>query len=273
MKKIEFEEYQNILLNELKAFTDFCNKNGIVFLLGGGTAIGAVRHKGFIPWDDDIDIFIFKKDFDKLVDIVKSNPYVDEEKRYKLLLPAVEPNYYPFFKLIDTKTVCYERNVSKKYATGAWIDVFCLSYWSDNEKKARKQFKKEKLYETMNKVIIGGNYRTKKYKFLEIFARPVRALLLLLGKNSEYWCRKILSLDKYTKGKYVGNVCWPFAFEKERYKAEWFDELVDIQFEDIVCKIEKDYDKVLSNFYGDYMTMPPVEKQERHAPEAYYIDE
>ena len=125
----------------------------------------------------------------------------------------------------------------------------------------------------MNKLIIGGNYRQEKYKRMEFFAAPVRAILLLLGMDSEYWCRKIVALDKCSSGEFVGNICWPLTFAKERYKAEWFDELIDIPFEDTICKIAKNYDEVLTNFYGDYMTMPPIEKRVRHDPEAYYIDD
>lgn len=273
MRQIPFEEYQGVLLNSLKTFQKYCAENNIQVFLGGGSALGAVRHKGFIPWDDDIDLYIYKKDFNKLKALVEQNPYIDAEKRYKLLLPAVKPNYYPFFKVVDTKTICYERNISRKYAIGVWIDVFCLSYWAETTEKAEKQFKKQQFYKAMNKLVIGGNYSQGKYKRMEFVAAPARVILLLLGMNSEYWCRKIVALDKYTSGKFVGDVCWPLAFEKERYKSEWFDELIDMPFEDTVCKIAKNYDEILTNFYGDYMTMPPMEKRVRHDPEAYYIDD
>lgn len=273
MKPIPQDEYQRILLNCLKAFQDYCDHYGIDMFLGGGSALGAVRHKGFIPWDDDIDTYIFRKDYNKLLALAEKNPYIDTEKRYKILLPGVKPNIYPFFKVIDTKTICYEKNISKKYAIGVWLDVFCLSYWADNIKEAQKQFKRQQFYKKMNQLIIGGNYRIMKYKRMEILAAPVRTILMALGMNSEYWCRKIIALDKYTKGEYAGDVSWPLTFEKEHYRAEWFDELIEVPFEDTVCKIVKDYDKVLTNFYGDYMTLPPENKRIRHNPEAYYIDD
>lgn len=272
MRPIPIEEYHSILLNIMKAFQKYSNEQDIPFFVNGGTAIGAIRHKGFIPWDDDIDLFIYKRDFERLGRLAEEKPFIDQEKRYKLLLPGVTPNYSPFFKIIDTKTVVYEKNISKKYATGVWVDVFCLSYWNDNLEEAKKQFQRQQYYKRMNKIIIGGHYRDTKYKIMEVVAAPVRGVLLLLGKDSSYWCRKIIENDNCKQGEYAGNVCWPFSFEKEHYRAEWFSDLIDVPFEDTTCPIERDYDQVLRNFYGDYMIVPPKEKRIRHNPEAYYLD-
>lgn len=272
MRPIPIEEYHPLLLNIMKAFQLYSKEREIPFFVNGGTAIGAIRHKGFIPWDDDIDLFIYKHDFVKMEQFAKENPYIDKENRYRILLPGVPPNYYPFFKIVDTKTIVYEKNISKKFATGVWVDVFCMSYWNDNLEEARKQFKRQQRYKQMNKIIIGGNYRDKKYKYFELLAAPVRAVLLLMGKDSGYWCKKILENDNCSKGEFVGNICWPFSFEKEHYRAEWFDELIEVPFEDTTCPIEKDYDQVLRNFYGDYMIVPPEAKRVRHNPEAFYLD-
>ncbi|MCR4682632.1 MAG: LicD family protein [Clostridiales bacterium] len=272
MRPVPANEYQHILLGILKAFSGYCAENGVKLLLCGGTALGAVRHGGFIPWDDDIDLYIDREGFEKLTGLAGEDPYIDGEKRYKIMLPAVFPSVNPFFNVVDCSTVAYQKNVSKKYAAGIWIDVFCLSFWADNEKEARRQYRLNRFYRNMNKIIIGGNYRDRKYRILEAFAFPVRGLLLLLGMNSEYWCRKMMALDRYRSGEYVGNICWPDGFEKERYRAEWFAEDEDILFEDLHCRIAKGYDSILKNFYGDYMTPPPEDKRVRHDPEAFYLD-
>ncbi|MBP5237016.1 MAG: LicD family protein [Clostridia bacterium] len=272
MRPVPADEYQHILLGILKAFSGYCAENGVKLLLCGGTALGAVRHGGFIPWDDDIDLYIDREGFEKLTGLAGEDPYIDGEKRYKIMLPAVFPSVNPFFNVVDCSTVAYQKNISKKYAAGVWIDVFCLSFWADNEKEARRQYRLNRFYRNMNKIIIGGNYRDRKYRILEAFAFPVRGLLLLLGMNSEYWCRKMMALDRYRSGEYVGNICWPDGFEKERYRAEWFAEDEDILFEDLHCRIAKGYDSILKNFYGDYMTPPPEDKRVRHDPEAFYLD-
>ena len=272
MRPIPQEEYQPVLLNILIAFQAYCQKNDIDLLLCGGSALGAVRHKGFIPWDDDIDTIIFRDDFEKLTQLAEKDPFVDEQRRYKILVPGRFPSVYPFFKVIDTKTIVYEKNLAKKYAIGAWIDVFCFSYWSDDIKIAQKQFKRQQFYKTMNKLIIGGNYRIKKYKYMELLSAPVRTVMLVLGLNSEYWCKKMIALDKFRAGEYMGNICWPESFSKEHYRADWFRESIEVSFEGIICRIPKNYHEILSNFYGDYMTMPPEEKRVRHNPDAFYIE-
>ena len=175
-------------------------------------------------------------------------------------------------KVIDTHTVVYEKNISKKYATGAWIDVFPLSYWPDDMTECKRLFRKYAFYKAMNKVIIGGNYRVKKYRYLEILAAPVRRLLLLFGMDSGYWCRKIRALDKYQNGAYMGNLAWLVSLEQEHFRAEWFSEVTEIEFEGDKYPVEKEYDKVLTCFFGDYMTPPPPEQRIRHNPEAYYLD-
>ena len=272
MREIPVNEYQSVLLGVFRAFYSYCKKNGIRMYLGGGTALGALRHGGFIPWDDDIDVFISREDREKLSRLAGENPWIDEEKRYRILPPATFPSVYPFFKVIDAKTLVYEKNIAKKYATGVWIDVFCLSYWADDERTARRQFKRFSFYNTMNKVVIGGNYRTRKYRFLEIFAFPVRMLLLLFGMDSGYWCRKVIALDRYESGEYMGNVTFPDSFEREHYRAEWFEGTTDTVFEGIPCVTFGNVDAVLTHFYGDYMTPPPEDRRIRHNPEAYYLD-
>lgn len=272
MRAISANDYQKILLNIFKSFRKYCEENEIRIFLCYGTAIGAVRHQGFIPWDDDIDLYVFRDGFSKLMALARENPYIDDEKRYKILMPGKFPCVYPFFKVVDTKTVVYERNIAQKYATGAWIDVFCLSYWAEGQAAAAKQFKKQQFYKKMNKLMIGGNYRTAKYRRLELLAAPVRAVLQLMGMTSEYWCKKMLALDQYQSGTHMGNICWPNSFKQEYYEAAWFADAIDADFEDLTCKIAKDYDAVLTNFYGDYMTIPPENERTRHDPEAYYLN-
>lgn len=92
MKEIPADQYQSLLLDILKSFQKYCNKHNVKIMLCGGSALGAIRHKGFIPWDDDIDLYVFHDGFDKLISLTKKNPYIDDQNRYKILMPGKLPN-------------------------------------------------------------------------------------------------------------------------------------------------------------------------------------
>lgn len=265
-------EYQNILNSILVKFKDYAEKKDIKFFLIGGTLLGAIRHHGFIPWDDDIDIMIKREEYNKLLRCAAESPFIDEEHRYKILVPCSTQNYYyPFIKIVDTKTIIKEKNISNKFLIGAFVDVFCLDYWPEKTLDSKILLKKNRFYVNANKIIIGGSYQDVKFKMLEVVARPIRKIFNLLNKDSSYWCSKMISLAKYNRGNYAGNVMFPCGL-KDRYPAEWFNEFIEGEFEKEQYMIPKEYDKILTYFYGDYMTLPSEENRVAHSPEIMYLD-
>lgn len=104
MKRISSQEIQSLELNILKSFKTFAQKNNIIYYLCGGTLLGAIRHKGFIPWDDDIDICIPRNSYNKLIKLVKENRYI-ENTAYKFYLPLDDNYIYPYIKIVDTNTI------------------------------------------------------------------------------------------------------------------------------------------------------------------------
>lgn len=270
MKPIEAKDIKMLLLDMFKAFNRFAKNNGIPYFAAGGTLLGAVRHHGFIPWDDDIDLFIKESDAAKLIKIAKKNPYIDEEKKYKILIPAVFPNVYPTIKLIDTKTVLYEQNISKKYASGLWIDIFKMAYWPDSLEESTKLFDEQKHLKKMLQITIFGNLKKTKYKILSPFTLPIKGMFCLSGKNFEYWSTRLYKLGSSKPTSYIGNLSWSSSL-KDRYPKQWFDKTIELPFEDIVIPVPAEYDRILTQFYGDYMQIPPKEKRIRHNFEAYYL--
>lgn len=268
MENIELKEIQKLEFNILKCFKKYCDKNNLKFMLIGGTLLGAVRHKGFIPWDDDIDVGMFRKDYNELIKLISKNPYIDSKKRYKVLLPLDKNHIYPYIKIIDTNTIAYEKYINKKYATGLWLDVFPYDYAADTKEEIRKTNKKQKFYKTFFKVGVSGELPLKK-KLLKIVAYP--AYKILTRKDYTYWTKKILSLPTAYPTKYVGDVVW-LAGEKDMFPVEWFRTTVKLTFEGEKFDCPVDYDKYLTQFYGNYMKIPDEKDRVMHDFECYYIE-
>ncbi len=271
MKPIKSEEILPLLLEMLREFDSFCRRNQIQYYAAGGTLLGAIRHHGFIPWDDDIDVFVKESEAEKLLSICGQNPYIDKEKRYKILLPAVAPNVYPTIRLVDTKTVAFEQNVSRKFASGLWIDIFKMAYWPDSIEESKQLFDLQNKLKRWLQISIFGNLKDTKYKLIAPFALPVKALLYLTGRGSNYWSGKLYQLGCKKETGFIGNLGWSSTI-KDRYPAEWYDEAIEMPFEDMTIYVPAAYDKILTQFYNDYMQIPPEDKRVRHDFEAYYVD-
>ena len=149
-------EIQTMEFQILKQFKKYCKKRSINFFLVGGTLLGAVRHKGFIPWDDDIDVAMLRDSYNKLIQFAKENPYIDSKKRYKILIPLQKKHIYPYIKIIDTNTIAYEKYIKEEYANGLWLDVFPYDYGADTYEEIVKLNKKHKFYKLFFKVGVSG---------------------------------------------------------------------------------------------------------------------
>lgn len=266
-KEIKKEEIQPLLTNILKIFKIYCKNNNLTFFLVGGTLLGAIRHKGFIPWDDDIDVGMKRNEFNKLVDLAKKNPYLDKEKRYKILMPFDKGHIYPHIKIVDTLTIAYEKFINRDYATGLWVDVFPYDYGADNINEAKLLNKKQHFYKKFFQVGISGELPFKK-KILKMMAYPVYKLLT--KGDYTFWIKKILNLPTAYPTKLIGDVVWMYD-ERDMYPAEWFDDLIEVTFEGEKYKATAKYDEYLTQFYGNYMKLPKEEDRVFHGFECYYI--
>lgn len=145
MKKISSKEIQTLELDILKKFKNYAKQHNISFFLCGGTLLGAIRHKGFIPWDDDIDICVPRDSYDKLIELAKENRFIDGTN-YKFCLPLDENYIYPYIKIINTNTIVYEKDIKKEYCLGVWIDVFPLDKFPKKQDDIKKVIRKHSKY-------------------------------------------------------------------------------------------------------------------------------
>ena len=140
MREIDLDELRKLQIDILNDIDNFCKKNKINYWIDCGTLLGAIRHSGYIPWDDDIDIGMLRDDYDKFV-----KSYNRKGNRYQL--NAVEINndyYYPFGKVFDTKTVLYEPD-ENGIKTAVFVDVFVYDNAPDDDQKLKKMYDKKSL--------------------------------------------------------------------------------------------------------------------------------
>lgn len=266
VEKISKEEQKKICLEILKYFDDFCKKNDIKYFLGYGTALGAVRHKGFIPWDDDIDVILLYNDYERLIDLLS------KEDKYNLVEGRINSDSYYFFaKLCDKNTKMIEYNLKEIPNLGVCIDIFPLYNLADTKEESIKHIKKiKKIFKLWRRQTCAENY----YCGESIIRRIIKKVLFFpehLFYNEKKCRNKIIKLlHKYDNNcKYVGHNAWVSdIFEVS--ERNLFDEAISIEFENDSYPIVCNYDKYLENIYGDYMTPPPVENRTYpHNSESY----
>ena len=256
MRIMTFEEVKKVELEILSKVADFCEKNNLRYFLAYGTLIGAVRHGGFIPWDDDIDIWMPRKDYNLFL-----KDFNREDNRYLAVSPYDDIACHSMTKVIDTKTVKMETGIKYKNGNlGVDVDIFPI----DGEPQSDKDFSKwyKKLYrQYQNYYYLICDPKAGKRNF--VFSLLVR----LSGKKKSDFIKKAEVLHEmypYEKSRFVGAVETMHNSPKNRFKKEWFEESITINFENCRFKIPICYDEILKQMYGDYMTLPPEDKQVTH---------
>ena len=260
------QEVQNCELAILLVFDKYCKEHALNYSLGGGSLIGAIRHKGFIPWDDDIDVFMVRSEYDKLVSYLKKDELLID-KRYKVFLPFEDDYYYPFVKIVDLYTTVQEGIKRPIKDMGIWVDVFPIDYCGDDEELAKRLANNQKglvikyykcimKYPNSSIVNIAKNFVLFIYR--HIFSRYKADLIRQCN---------ILSNSNYSK--YSGTLTWAFT-EKDVYPTHWFEEYTTTIFEGNEIQVFKDWDKILTHRYGDYMTLPNESERQSHTLKACY---
>lgn len=262
LRALSVEEHKKIQLDILKFVADFCEKKGLRYFLADGTLLGAVRHKGFIPWDDDIDIRMPRPDRNIMMRIFNAEC---GSERYRLISPGDKDAHHYCVKIVDTRTVKIESE--QDYSTGflgADIDVFTIDGSPDNEEDFLKWgreirsynkayiYKKKPLYLALRATI--GNYVKKR----------IRPSWSWLFKPASYIADKVNALSEkyvYGEGAYVSFIG---AGDLFRVPYECYKDYVLMKFEDGEFRVPAGYDAVLTAQYGDYMKLPPIEKQITH---------
>ncbi len=266
-------KWNAIIIDTLRFFTVFCEKHHLTYYCCGGTAIGAVRHHGLIPWDDDIDVFMPRPEYDRFIELALAEQWED----YELVTPYNKENYPLFFaKLCNRHTTLIEE-ADTPCVYGLFIDIFPLDGAPDDIKDA--QMMEARFRKTRNQLEAISTHNT--------FAEYIRLLLQpkewgrFFRKTIAFFSRdtyrrrllrqlKALSYQyDYKTSTNVINYCGAYGV-KELFPKEWVKDRVPFSFEEITVYLPSDYDNYLHHIYGDYMQLPPEEKRVGHHLKAYY---
>ena len=227
------EEIKQSQLNVLRKAKQICEENGLRYYLAYGTLLGAVRHKGYIPWDDDIDIYIPAKDMKKFIEKVNA------DKNFGIVSSFIEMDYYNNYSMMyDCNNICDSNHFPMQITAGITIDIFPLFGLPDDKEK------------------------TESY-LIELKEAEANMINLLYDTDKCNAARKKLFelVNKYDfdQSPYTGNL-----FEHEIFSSDWFKEGSDVLFENEKFKAPKEADKYLKAYFGNYWELPPVEKRVGH---------
>ena len=267
MRKLQTDDIKKIELNILMFFDNFCRKNDLKYYLSGGTLLGAIRHKGFIPWDDDIDVCMPRNDYEKLIQIFPE----EYENRYILKSIQRENFVFPFVKLIDKNTKIFSKYNNSCVDSNLWIDILPVDGLPKDNEELRRLYKSVDFYRKLlmlNFANIGqGSTKLKRFlKPIAIFFAKIIGVDRCLTKME-----KIAKTYDYDKSDYVGAITWGLYGMGERMKKSEFEKTIYVDFEEHKFPTFSCWDSYLKGLYGNYMKLPPVEKRKTHDIEAYYI--
>lgn len=270
MKPSTLKKLQETELEIADEVFRICKKHDIRCSLAGGSAIGAVRHRGFIPWDDDIDLAMPRPDYDRFIEACEQ----DLKSQYFLQCFKTEKNCaFIFAKVRKNGT-----RLPEKYSEhidmhqGVWVDIFVYDKVSDDAAIRAKDLRSLFLFRNLLIVKTGFKIPENRSGILQIIAYRISRIPASLSSRNLLIrkCEQIMTSHKNEKTQFLFPYGGAYDNDKELMPANFFDELIDVPFEDKTFKLVKNYDLYLTSLFGDYMTPPPPEK--RSAPN-HFIDE
>lgn len=263
---LDIREIQKISLEILKFVTSICETNNFKYCLIYGTLIGAVRHKGYIPWDDDVDIMMPRPDYEKFLKYAESHK--DEFGVYQIFNRNTNHDYiYSITRVSDSRYEIFKSD-EKNCGMGIFIDIYPFDgLGNDYDKALGLLCRTRRICDTIVDITRTDFHLQKSLNWKgKLSMVTMRIFNKIRGLN--YFNSKLIGMSKihsYTDSRYVGPLMWFFTKpEKILFDKDLFSEFVKVKFEDGEFYAPKAYDKILTQAYGNYMQLPSPEKRIYH---------
>lgn len=264
MREIDLKKTQELEIGILKYLDSVCSTNNIQYFLAYGSLIGAIRHEGFIPWDDDIDIMMSREDFYKFINVQKKNPH----PFYKLVSYETNPKFTaPLPKLIDSRTELIQNyDFRERVSLGVYIDIFILDGIGNSYDEAKENYEKSiSIYRKwrISDLKIFPPNKSKIYgilRWLKHITNHRFGISHYLKEIKKFGEERSLAGSKYVATLGTGTE----SFNRNVWLKRDFYPSRRVKFESLLLNIPNNYDLILSNEYGDYMKLPPLKEQIPH---------
>lgn len=263
LDNVLINKYHDCLVSTFKRTISFLNDSGIRWFVAYGTAIGAVRHNGIIPWDDDIDIYVPREDYERLFSVRSSL------RNYNLDMKSIEDGcgyYNGFIKIYNDNTTLWEIREYENIV-GVYVDVFPLdqsnisqeefmlkmNYYRKSMERYRRANMKIK-FSYLLELLNGLHFKTLLKYVVVTLLRPE------LSDAYNSYLKSTRQIEYNADGKYMMCLMGSYG-DKERVLSEWFEDYIEWPFYDFTVRLPIGYENYLTHLYGDYMQLPPIEKR------------
>lgn len=262
------KEWNATILDILKAFMKICKDNELTYYCCAGTAIGAVRHHGIIPWDDDIDVIMPRPDYDRLLEIAKTANF----GKYEIITPYDDETYPLYFSKLSNRNTTLIEDRQIPCVIGLYVDIFPLDATDDDVAKAKRL--KDRYTKIINRLNAVSTHNTFG-EYLSLLKKKEEWGRFAI-KTLAFFCRSALrrhlirQMDRlshlydYDKAKNVQVYTGSYG-HREVFPKSWLGKGKEFPFEDTTVLLPECYDEYLRHFFNDYMQFPPVEQRiEKH---------